>query len=160
MKNLRFVPQMLGGGYFALYEQNNPPKWQLRTRCGGHRCRRSVQALAHMLCHVPMIGSCSQFCFTLQPHRVAAPFPPSVASPWRNSFVQIHGGTTLLRAKFGTTPQKRLNWGVGSSYGANKPPLPNPSFPYENVNFTWITGPITRNGTNRTIYTELMYALC
>ena len=57
------------------------------------------------------------------------------ALPWRNSFDQIHGGTTLLKAKFGTTPQKRpkndLNFGVGSSYGTNKPPLPNPSFPYE-----------------------------
>ena len=71
----------------------------------------------------------------LQPHRVAVPFPPTFASPWRNSFVQIHGGTTLLKAKFGTTPQKLpkndLNWGLGSSYGTNKPPLPNPSFPYE-----------------------------
>jgi len=88
-----------------------------------------------MLCHVPSTGSCSQFCFVLQPHRVAVPFPPTFASPWRNSFVQIQGGTTLLKAKFGTTPQKRpksdLNFGVGSPYGTNKPPLPNPSFPYE-----------------------------
>ena len=53
------------------------------------------------------------------------------------SFVQIHGGTTLLKAKFGITPQKRpnydLNWEVGSSYGTNKPSLPNPLFPYELV---------------------------
>ena len=45
------------------------------------------------------------------------PFPPTFASPWRNSFVQIHRGTTLLKANFGTTPQKRpkndLDWGVG-----------------------------------------------
>ena len=76
-----------------------------------------MQALAHMLCHVPSNGSCSQFCLMIvQPHRVVVPFPPTFASPWRNSFVQIHGGTTLLKAKFGTTPHKRpkndLNWGV------------------------------------------------
>ena len=68
---------------------------------------------------VPSIGSCSQFCLILQPHRVAVPFLPTFASPWRNSFVQTRGGTTLLEAKFGTTPQKQpkndLNWGVGSS---------------------------------------------
>jgi len=74
---------------------------------------------------VPSIGSCSWFCLILQPHRVAVPFlsfflsfPPTFASPWRSSFVQIHGGT-LLKAKFGTTPPKRpkndLNFGVGSS---------------------------------------------
>jgi len=66
----------------------------------------AVQALARMLCHVPSIGSCSQFCLILQPRRVAVPFPPTFASPWQNSFVQIHGGTALLKAKFGTTPQK------------------------------------------------------
>jgi len=86
---------------------------------------------------VPSIGTCSQFCLILPNHRVAVPFPPTFASPWRNSFVQIHGGTILLKAKFGTTPQKRpksdLNWGVGSSDGKNNPPLPNPSFPCENA---------------------------
>jgi len=84
---------------------------------------------------VPSIGSCSQFCLILQPHRVSLPFPPILASPWRISFVQSHGGITLLKAKFWTTLQKRpnndLNWGVGSSYGASKPPLSNSSFPYE-----------------------------
>jgi len=69
---------------------------------------------------VPSIGSCSQFCLILQPHYFAVPFPPTFASPWRNSLVKIHGGTTFLKAKFGTTPQKRpkndLNWGVGSSW--------------------------------------------
>jgi len=86
-----------------------------------------------MLCHVPSIGSCSQLCLILQPHRVAVPFPPTFASPWRNSFVQIHGGTTLLKTKFGTTPQKLpkndLNWGVGSSYGTNNPPFQTHRFP-------------------------------
>jgi len=90
-----------------------------------------------LLCHLPLIGSCSQFCLILQPHRVAVPFPPTFASPWQNSFVQIHGGTTLLKAKFGITPQKRpkndLNWGVGSSYGTDKTPLPNPLLPYEDI---------------------------
>jgi len=88
-----------------------------------------------MLFHVPSIGSCSKFCLILQPHCVAVRFAPTFASPWRNSFVQIHGGTTLLKEKFRIIPQKRpkndLNWGVGSSYGTNKTPLPNHLFPYE-----------------------------
>jgi len=71
-----------------------------------------------MLYHVHSIGSCSQFCSILQPHRVAVPFSRTFASSWRNSFVEIHGWTTLLKAKFGATPQKRpkndLIWGVGS----------------------------------------------
>jgi len=107
-----------------------------------------------MLCHVPSIGSCSQFCLILQPHRVPVPFPPTFASPWRNNFVQIHGGTTLLKAKFGITPQKRqkndINWGVGSSYGKNKPPLPNPSFTY-NINIS--SRPYTSPAPTRTIWT-------
>jgi len=64
---------------------------------------------------------------------------PTFASPWRNSFVQIHGRKTLLKTKFGTTPQKRpkndLNWGLGSSYSTNNPTHPNPSFSYE---FTFV----------------------
>ena len=86
---------------------------------------------------VPSIGSCSQFCLILQSQRVAVPFPPTFASPWRNSFVQIHGGTPVMKAKFGITSHKRpkndLNWEVGSSYGTNKRSLPNPLFPYELV---------------------------
>ena len=77
----------------------------------------------------------SQCCLILHPHRVEVCFPPTFALPWRNSFVQIFGGTTLLKEKFGTTPQKRpnidLNLGVGSTYGTNKPPLPNPLFLYD-----------------------------
>jgi len=102
-----------------------------RPSCRLYLSASKVQALA-LLCHVPSIGSCSQFCLILQPHRVAVPFPPTFASPWRNSFVQIHGGKTLLKAKFGTTPQKRpendINWGVGSSYGTNNPPFQIHSF--------------------------------
>jgi len=60
-----------------------------------------------LLCHVPSMGSCSQFCLIMHPHRAAVPFPPTFALPWRNNFVQIHGETTLLLAKFGITPQKR-----------------------------------------------------
>ena len=117
------------GGYFALYEQISPPKWHLRTRCGGHRCRRSVQALARMLCHVPSIGSCSQFCLILQPHRIAVPFPPTFVSPWQNSFVQIHGATTLSGQNLGPPFQMTKNGpklGGGVSYGMNKPLFSKP----------------------------------
>ena len=95
----------------------------------------AVTCTYHRLCHVPSMGSCSQFCSILHPHRIAVTFPPTFSSSWWNSFVQIHGETTLLKADFGTTPQKRFkndqNWGVGSSYGTNKAPVPSPSFLYE-----------------------------
>ena len=93
MRNLRFDPQTFGGGYFAHREQTNPPKWLLRTRCGGHRCRRSMQALAHMLCLVPSIGSCSQFFLTLQPHRVAA--QEMAALTHRHTHTHTHTPNTL-----------------------------------------------------------------
>ena len=68
-----------------------------------------MQALARMLCHVPSIGSCSQFCFILQPHRVAVPFPPT------------------CEAKFGTTlkklPKNDLNWGLGHLMVQINPPF-------------------------------------
>ena len=73
---------------------------------------------------VPSMGSCSQCCLILHPHRVAVPFPPTFASPWRNSFVQIHCGTTFLKANSGTTAQQRpkhswvrLKKRLGSSIG-------------------------------------------
>jgi len=133
VRNFRFVPQIFGGLILLIESKLTSLNGSCAQDAAGtgvaDECRR-------LLCHVPLIGSCSHFCLILQPHRVAVPFPATFASPWRNSFVQIHGGTTLLKAKFGTTPQKRpkndLNWGMGSSYvGTNKPPLPNPSFPYE-----------------------------
>ena len=38
------------GGYFDAYEKNSDVgrSCHLRTRCGGHSCRRSVQALAQL----------------------------------------------------------------------------------------------------------------
>ena len=36
-------------------ERNSLPKWQLRARCGGQSCRRSVQEFAHVLCRVSRI---------------------------------------------------------------------------------------------------------
>jgi len=119
------------GGYFALYEQNSHPKWQLRTRCGGHSCRRLVQALAHML--VPLMGSCSQFYLILHLHRVAEPFFPTFSSPWWNSFVQIYGGTTLLRQNLGPllkNDPKQRKFGVGVIFCCKLPSW-KPSFPYE-----------------------------
>ena len=101
VSNFRFTPQIFWGVIL-------PPKWQLRASCGGHSCHRSVQALA-LMGHVPSMGSCSQFCLILHPHCVAVTFCPNFASPWRNSFVQIHYGEiwdhsskmTPKRPKFG-----------------------------------------------------------
>ena len=110
-------------------QEGLPPKMLCH---GEHACFETPQGQVFSR-FVTSIGSFSQFCLILKLHRVVVPFPPTFASPWQNSFVRIHGGTTLLKATFGTTSQKRpqndLNWAVGSSYGTNKPP--NPSFPYE-----------------------------
>ena len=83
-------PNIRGGGNFAHREQTTPPDGSCAQSCGGHSCRRSVQALAHMPYHVPSMDSCSQFCWILHPHRIAVLFPPAFVSPWRKSFVQIH----------------------------------------------------------------------
>jgi len=58
-----------------------------------------VQELAHAL--LSLMGSCSQFGIILHPHRVAVPFPPTFASPWRNSFAQIHGEQFCSRQDLG-----------------------------------------------------------
>jgi len=152
VRNFRFDPQIFRGVILLIESKLTPPNvWCAQDAAGiavADQCTHLLalpcaldtwhgKALAGMLCHVPSISSCSHFSLILQPHRVTVPFLPTFASPWRNSFVQLHGGTTLLKAKIGTTPQKRpkndLNWGVGSSYGTNKPPLPNPSSPYEDT---------------------------
>ena len=78
---------------------------------GGHSCHRSVQELAHMLCRVPLMGSCSQICVIVHPHHVAVPFPPTFASPWRNSFV-LHGEQLCSRQNLG--PPVDHTQGVGS----------------------------------------------
>ena len=70
-----------------------------------------------MLCHAPSMGSCSQFCLILHPHRVAVLFPPTFASPWRNSFLQIHGEQLCSRQNLGpplkndTKTTKIWGWG-------------------------------------------------
>jgi len=134
MSNFRFVPQIFRGVLLLSMSKITPPNGSCAQDATGITVADQCRHLP-MLCHAPSIGSCSQFCLILQPHRVDAPFPPNFASPWRYSFVQIHGGTTLLKAKFGTTPPKLhkndQNWGVGSSCGTHKPPFPNTSFPYE-----------------------------
>ena len=116
-EQFQIYPQNIGGGDFAHREHNPPPKWQLHAGCGGHSCHRSVQALTSMLCHAPSMGSCSHFCLILHPHRVAVLFPPTFASPWRNSFLQIHGEQLCSRQNLGpplkndTKTTKIWGWG-------------------------------------------------
>ena len=114
------------GCYFAFYEQNNPRKWSLRTRCGGPNCRRSVQALAHMLCHGSLMGCCSQFSWICILNVLLYLFLQHFCRHG-GSFVQIHGWTHVLKEIFGSTPQKspknNPDWRVRPSFGTNKPPL-------------------------------------
>ena len=67
------------GGFPHLVQREQPPpkNGSCAQSCGGHSCRRCVQALAHMLHHVPSMCSCSQFCrikqnpHVMRPHDVA-----------------------------------------------------------------------------------------
>jgi len=65
-----------------------PPKWLPSRNVHDTPLSGSPLETFPTLCHVPLIGSCSQFCLILQPHCVAVPFPPTFASPWRNNFVE------------------------------------------------------------------------
>jgi len=71
-----------------------------------------------MLSHVPSIGSCSQFCLILQPHRVAVPFNFCVAmaeqlcsNPWQNNFVEgSEQADLVLSQDFEVRGQPRILW--------------------------------------------------
>jgi len=120
------------GGLFCSLSANIPSK-QLRASCSRHSCCRSVQALAHMLCHVPPMGFWSQFCFILHPHCVSFPFPPTFASP---------GGTSLFKSMneqlcwrqhleplLTNDPKKNKTWGWGHFMVQINSPLGNHRWP-------------------------------
>jgi len=80
---------------------------------------------------VPSMRSCSQLCLILHPHRVAVPFPPTFATPWWNSFVQIHAEQLCWRPNLGTPikhNRKRPKIVVVQSYCSNNPPPGNRRF--------------------------------
>ena len=112
--NFKFLPKIFWG------EQIGQP----RARCGP-RCHRSVHEFPYLFCYVPSTGSFSQFCLILHPRRVAVPFPPAFASPWRNSFVQIYSRTTLLLASPATTTHERPKLGVRIILRYSNSPLEN-----------------------------------
>ena len=60
---------------------------------------------------VPVMGSCSQFCFILHPHRVAVPFP-----------LRRHGGTALFQC-MATQLCSRQNWNHPSKMTQKWPKL-------------------------------------
>ena len=88
-------------------------KWS----CSGHSCHRLVQALAHILCLAPSMGPWDRFCLILHTHHVAVPFPPTFASPWRNSVDQIHGEQLCSRQNseppLRNDPKTTQIWGWG-----------------------------------------------
>ena len=99
----------------------------------GHGFHRSVQALASMFYHALSMGSCSQFCLILHPHRVVVPFPPTFASPWQNSFVQIYGEQLCSRQNLGpplkNNPKTTKIWGWGHLMVQIHPPPGSLRFP-------------------------------
>jgi len=134
--NFRFVPQIFGGVILLSMSKITTPNGSCAQGAAGMvskisagTCSYALPCAHDWLLQPVLLDSTTVSC--------CCTFSPTFASPWRNSFVQIHGATPLLKAKFGTTPQKRpkndLNWGVGSSYCTNKSLLPNPPFSYEIV---------------------------
>ena len=66
----------------------------------------SAGTCSYALPKAPLMGSCRQFCVTLNPLRVAVPFRPTFASPMAAMAEQLCSnpwGTALFKAKFGTT---------------------------------------------------------
>jgi len=72
------------------------------------------------------MGSCTQFGVIAHPRRVAVPFPPTFATPWRNSFVQIRGEQLCSRQKVGSPhknePKTTKIWGWGYLMVQTNPP--------------------------------------
>jgi len=120
-------------GLFCSLSANIPSKWQLYASCSGHSCCRSVQALAHMLCRVPPMGSCRQFCFILHPHRVPFPFPPTFASPGGTALFESMTEQLCWRQHLGplliNDPKKKETWGWGHFMVQIKSPLGNHRWP-------------------------------
>ena len=87
--------------HFATYEQN-----ALRESCSitvAVQCRHLLVSFFKCPRWAPT-ASFAWFCILIV---LLYLFPSIVASPWRDRFVQIYGGTTLFKAKFGTILQKR-----------------------------------------------------
>ena len=106
MRNFRFVPQIFGGVIFLVESKLTPANGSWAQDAAGIGVADQCRHLLALALPGALDWLLQPLLLDSQPHRVAVPFPPTIASPWRNSFVQIHGGTTLLKAKFGTTPQK------------------------------------------------------
>ena len=104
---VRTPPTPYGTGLYPLRDRSVPPTGQVRPPSYRSNPYSTPPTEGSVTLHtffetpqkqvfsrfVPSIGSCSQFCFILQPHRVAVPFPPTFASPWRsnpwrNNFVE------------------------------------------------------------------------
>jgi len=102
VSKFRFLPQMFGGGILVIGSNPPPPNGSCAQSCDRHSCRRWVQALVRMLYQAPSMGFCSQFGLILHPHRVAVPFPPTFATPWRNILLQIHAEQICCRQNLGS----------------------------------------------------------
>jgi len=134
LSNFGFVPQIFGRAILHPMSKIASPNgscaldWDAVGIAVADQCRHLLICFAMCPWWAPA-ATFAWFCIL-----IVLLYPlPTFSSPWRNSFVQFHGRTALLKAKFGNTPQKwpknNLNWRVRSSYGTNKPLLRNHRFP-------------------------------
>ena len=134
MRNFRFVSQTFGMVIFLIESKLTPPNGSCAQDAAGTGV---ADQCTHLLVYFAM---CPRLALTAS---FACFYNLIVLLYLFLQLLRHHGRTALFKsmaeqlwkAKFGTTPQKRpksdLNLGVGSSYGTNKTPLPNPLFPYE-----------------------------
>jgi len=128
VRKFRFLSQIFERGYFApYYEQNPPPKWQLRASCGGPSCHRLLSQISAdtwsyplpcvldgLLQPVLLDSASSSCCCTFQS------FALTFASPWQSTFVQISDTPTidhLVKRNFVTGPSsyRLVTWDIAYS---------------------------------------------
>jgi len=90
-------------------------------------------ALNWLLQPVLLDSITSSTCCTFSSNLCVAMAEQLCSNPWRNSFVE--GKIWDDSSKMTLNNQ---DWGVGSSYSTNSPPLPNPSLPYECLVFVQV----------------------
>ena len=127
----RFIPQIFGEVILLPMSKITSPNGSCAQAAVGIAVTNSCHLLVCFISMRALDGLLQPVLLILHPHRVAVPFPPTFASPWRNKFVQIHE-ISFVQCKIGDQPskmtQKRPKLGDGVLLWSGKP-----SFPYSRV---------------------------
>jgi len=129
--NFRFIPQIFGEVILLPMSKITSPNGSCAQAAVGIAVTDSCHLLVCFISMRALDGLLQPVLLILHPHRVAVPFPPTFASPWRNRFVQIHE-ISFVHAKLGINlqkwPKNDQNWGMGLSYGPGSHRFPTVEF--------------------------------